>query len=229
MARSKSPEPRPGDRPAPKSGEKPDSGRAVAMDQAQPRRPRAIEGENFLEGKLLIALPGMSDPRFEKSVIFMCAHSLDGAMGIMINRAVDGLRFHELMDKLELDVSPKARDMPVLYGGPVETGRGFVLHSGDYESADSTLPVSEDISLTATVEILRAMGEGKGPRKALFALGYAGWGPGQIEDEIRANGWLHCDTDAGLLFDSQLGLKWANALRKLGIDASGLSAHAGQA
>ena len=190
---------------------------------------RTIEGENFLEGKLLIALPGMSDPRFEKSVIFMCAHSLDGAMGIMINRAVDGLRFRELMDKLELEVSPGARDVPVLYGGPVETGRGFVLHSGDYESADSTLPVSEDISLTATVEILRAMGEGKGPSKALFALGYAGWGPGQIEDEIRANGWIHCDTDSSILFDAQLSLKWSGALRKLGIDASGLTAHAGQA
>ncbi len=190
---------------------------------------RTIEGENFLEGKLLIALPGMADPRFEKSVIFMCAHSLDGAMGIMINRAVEGLRFRELMDKLELELQPQARDMPVLYGGPVETGRGFVLHSGDYESADSTLPVSEDISLTATVEILRAMGEGKGPRKAIFALGYAGWGPGQIEDEIRANGWLHCDTDAAILFDTNLNTKWSSALKKLGIDASGLSAHTGQA
>ena len=192
-------------------------------------KPRTIEGENFLEGKLLIALPGMADPRFEKSVIFMCAHSLDGAMGIMINRAVEGLRFRELMDRLQLDTAPEARDMPVLYGGPVETGRGFVLHSGDYESADSTLPVSEDISLTATVEILRAMGEGKGPSKALFALGYAGWGPGQIEDEIRANGWIHCDTDSGLLFDVDLGAKWSNALRKLGIEVSGLSAHTGQA
>jgi len=199
------------------------------MGGASAKKPRTIEGENFLEGKLLIALPGMSDPRFERSVIFMCAHSLDGAMGIMINRAVDGLRFRELMDKLELQVSPGARDMPILYGGPVETGRGFVLHSGDYESADSTLPVSEDISLTATVEILRALGEGKGPRNALFALGYAGWGPGQIEDEIRANGWIHCDTDSGILFDSHLSLKWSSALRKLGIDASGLTAHAGQA
>jgi putative transcriptional regulator len=197
------------------------------MESARP--PRTIEGENFLEGKLLIALPGMSDPRFEKSVIFMCAHSLEGAMGIMINRAVEGLGFRELMDRLELAVQPGTRDMPVLYGGPVETGRGFVLHSGDYESTDSTLPVSEDISLTATVEILRAMGEGKGPRKALFALGYAGWGPGQIEDEIRANGWVHCDTDASILFDIALATKWSSALRKLGIDVSELSAHVGQA
>jgi len=221
MASSKNPVP--GEPPAPRSPEMPGE---VRMTGA---RPRTIEGENFLEGKLLIALPGMADPRFEKSVIFMCAHSEDGAMGIMINRAVEGLRFHELMDKLELEVQPHARDMPVLYGGPVETGRGFVLHSGDYESPDSTLPVSEDISLTASVEILRAMGQGKGPKKAIFALGYAGWGPGQIEDEIRANGWIHCDTDSSLLFDAELGLKWSSALRKLGIDASSLTAHTGQA
>ena len=201
--------------------------RNVRMEGAA--KSRTIEGENFLEGKLLIALPGMADPRFEKSVIFMCAHSLEGAMGIMINRAVEGLRLRELMDKLEIETVPGARDMPVLYGGPVETGRGFVLHSGDYESPDSTLPVSEDVSLTASVEILRAMGEGKGPKKALFALGYAGWEPGQIEDEIRANGWIHCDADISLLFDTELGFKWANALRKLGIDASSLTAHTGQA
>jgi putative transcriptional regulator len=196
---------------------------------ASARGPRTIEGENFLEGKLLIALPGMSDPRFEKSVIFMCAHSVEGAMGIMINRAVAGLRFSELMEKLELDFGTEATDMDVLFGGPVETGRGFVLHSGDFESSDATLPVTEDVSLTATVEILRAMGQGQGPRQAIFALGYAGWGPGQIEDEIRANGWIHCDADAALLFDAALDSKWARALRKLGIDASGLTAHAGQA
>src|SRR5579863_3097033 len=192
-------------------------------------KPRAIEGENFLEGKLLIALPGMSDPRFEKSVIFMCAHSMEGAMGIMINRAVEGLRFRELMAKLELDFSAEATDMDVLFGGPVETGRGFVLHTGDFESSDATLPVNDEVSLTATVEILRAMGQGKGPRHAIFALGYAGWGPGQIEDEIRANGWIHCDADTALLFDAALDSKWTRALRKLGIDALGLTAHVGQA
>jgi putative transcriptional regulator len=229
MASSKTPTPSEGDNPPPRSGELPRSDSTIRMRESSAGRSRTIEGENFLEGKLLIALPGMADPRFEKSVIFMCAHSMEGAMGIMINRAVEGLRFRELMDKLQLDTAPGARDMPVLYGGPVETGRGFVLHSGDYESADSTLPVSEDVSLTATVEILRAMGEGKGPRQALFALGYAGWGPGQIEDEIRANGWIHCDTDAGLLFDADLNAKWSNALKKLGIEASGLSAHTGQA
>jgi len=225
MASSKTPDPGEPSK-APRSPEMPPKAESrVRMEGPT----RTIQGENFLEGKLLIALPGMADPRFEKSVIFMCAHSLEGAMGIMINRAVQGLRFSELMNKLELELQPGARDMPVLYGGPVETGRGFVLHSGDYESADSTLPVSEDISLTASVEILRAMGEGKGPAKALFALGYAGWGPGQIENEIRANGWIHCDTDASLLFDADLGVKWSSAIRKLGIDASGLSINAGQA
>jgi putative transcriptional regulator len=193
------------------------------------RNSRAIEGESFLEGKLLIALPGMSDPRFEKSVIFMCAHSVDGAMGIIVNKAVAGLSFQDLLRKLELQVTPRTPNFPVLYGGPVETGRGFVLHSGDYESADATLPVSEDVSLTATLDILQAMGEGRGPRNAIFALGYAGWSPGQIENEIRSNGWIHCDSDSGLLFDSNLEGKWATALGKLGIDISGLSAHAGHA
>jgi putative transcriptional regulator len=190
---------------------------------------RKVEGESFLEGKLLIALPGMSDPRFEKSVIFMCAHSVEGAMGIMINKPVTGLSFQDLLRKLELEVTPVTPDFPVLYGGPVETGRGFVLHSGDYESADATLPVSEDISLTATLDILRAMGEGRGPQKAIFALGYAGWSPGQIEDEIRSNGWVHCDSDPMLLFNTSIEAKWATALGKLGIDVSGLSAHTGHA
>jgi putative transcriptional regulator len=188
-----------------------------------------IEGTNFLEGKLLIALPGMGDPRFEKTVIFMCAHSQTGAMGLIINKPVTGLGFHELMGKLGLRVTANTPDFPVLYGGPVETGRGFVLHSADFESNESTLPVSEDISLTATLDILRAMAEGRGPQKAIFALGYAGWGAGQIENEIRLNGWVHCDADNAILFDAEVDAKWSAALRKLGIDMSGLSIHAGRA
>lgn len=174
-------------------------------------------------------MPGMTDPRFEKSVIFMCAHSADGAMGIIVNKQVTGLSFQDLMKKLDLQVTARTPDFPILYGGPVESGRGFVLHSGDYDSPDATLPVSEDVSLTATLDILRAMGEGRGPQNAIFALGYAGWSPGQIEDEIRSNGWIHCDSDSNLLFGSDLDGKWATALGKLGIDASGLSAHAGHA
>jgi putative transcriptional regulator len=196
-----------------------------------PRERLAADGDrdNFLEGKLLIAMPGMADPYFEKSVIFMCAHSSEGAMGIMINKAVAGLSFHDLMEKLELRVNADTPNFPILYGGPVETGRGFVLHSGDYESSEATLPVSEDISLTATLDILRAMADGRGPQHAIFALGYAGWTAGQIEDEILRNGWIHCDCDTKLLFDGELDDKWSAALRKLGIDVSGLSLQAGHA
>jgi putative transcriptional regulator len=188
-----------------------------------------IEGTSFLEGKLLIALPGMSDPRFAKTVIFMCAHSADGAMGIVINQPIEGLGFREMARKLELAVTADTPDFPVLCGGPVETGRGFVLHSGDYSSDQSTLIVSNDASLTATLDILRAMVDGSGPRHSIFALGYSSWGAGQIENEIRMNGWLHCDADEKILFDTAIDGKWNAALRKLGIDSSGLSAHAGRA
>jgi putative transcriptional regulator len=199
------------------------------MAMTSSREPDSGSGDNFLEGKLLIAMPGMGDPHFEKSVIFMCAHSSEGAMGIMINKPVAGLSFHDLMEKLDLQVKPGTPNFPILYGGPVETGRGFVLHSGEYESSEATLPVSEDISLTATLDILRAMADGRGPQHAIFALGYAGWTAGQIEDEIRRNGWIHCDCDPELLFDAELDEKWSAALRKLGIEVSGLSLHAGHA
>ena len=189
-----------------------------------------IQGESFLEGKLLIALPGMGDERFEKSVIFMCAHSLDsGAMGLCINRPIDGLNFRELASRLELMTTPATPDFPILLGGPMDTGRGFVLHSSDYESDDSTLPITETISLTATLDILRALAAGEGPRQALFALGYAGWREGQIEDEIRANAWIHCDADDTLLFETPHAEIWSAALAKLGIDMSGLSALNGRA
>jgi putative transcriptional regulator len=186
--------------------------------------------ESFLEGKLLIALPGMTDPRFERSVIFMCAHSLDtGAMGICINRPVEGLDFGSLIDELDIETGPETPDLPVHYGGPVDNGRGFVLHSTDYEGEESTLAITDDISLTATLDILRALARGKGPRKALFALGYSGWGEGQIEQEIQANAWVHCDADAEILFDRSGQDKWTAALAKMGIDASHLTANAGRA
>ncbi|HVT25153.1 MAG TPA: YqgE/AlgH family protein [Rhizomicrobium sp.] len=190
---------------------------------------REDAGESFLEGKLLIALPGMPDPRFEKSVIFICAHSGEGAMGLIINKPVEGLSFREMMEKLNIGVTSDTPDQPILFGGPVQTGRGFVLHSGEFESQDSTMPVTDDISLTATLDILRAIASGQGPEKSLFALGYAGWDSGQIEDEIRANGWVHCDADNAIIFDDALDDKWSRALKKLGIDMSGLSAHAGRA
>jgi len=190
---------------------------------------RVTEGESFLEGKLLIALPGMTDERFAQTVIYMCAHSAKGAMGIVINKPIPGLSFAELMKQLQIETKPSTGDFPILYGGPVETGRGFVLHSGDYDGSDSTLPVSENISLTATLDILRAMAEGRGPKQALFALGYAGWAPGQVETEFQSNGWLHCAADPAIVFGTDPQSKWATALSKLGVGPSGLVANTGRA
>lgn len=185
--------------------------------------------ESFLEGKLLIAMPGMPDPRFEKSVIFMCAHSAKGAMGLIINKPIEGLSFRELMDKFSIDVTANRLDTPILFGGPVHVGRGFVLHSSDYGSKDATLPITSEISLTATTDILEAISKGCGPTKAILALGYAGWGNGQIENEILANGWIHCDADPELIFDVGYEAKWEMAIGKLGAEISGLSAEAGRA
>jgi putative transcriptional regulator len=185
--------------------------------------------ESFLEGKLLIALPGMNDERFAQSVIYMCAHSANGAMGIVINKPIPGLTFAEVMKQSDIETKDSPAELPILYGGPVETGRGFVLHSGDYDGSDSTLPVSEDISLTATLDILRAIAEGRGPRQVLFALGYAGWAPGQGESEFQTNGWLHCEADPGLVFGVSPQAKWQAALQRLGVGPSGLVSDAGRA
>ena len=193
------------------------------------RKRQIKQNESFLEGKLLIAMPGMSDERFAQTVIYMCAHSSKGAMGIVINKPIQGLSFPDVMKQLQIETSSHGEDFPILYGGPVETGRGFVLHSGDYEASESTLPVSADISLTATLDILKAMAEGRGPRHALFALGYAGWAPGQVETEFRANGWLHCDADSSIVFGPDPDAKWAMALARLGIGPSGLVAEMGRA
>jgi len=147
-------------------------------------------------------------------------------MGIIVNKPIGGLSFRELMQKLEIGGGP---DAPVLFGGPVNMSRGFVLHSAGFEGDDSTLAVTSEISLTASVDILRAIAEGRGPQRSVMALGYAGWGEGQIENEILANGWIHCDADAGLVFDTDFDAKWRRALGKLGADISGLSAEAGRA
>src|SRR5215471_11851916 len=196
---------------------------------ATSRDARVNEGESFLEGKLLIAMPGMADERFSQTVIYMCAHSSKGAMGIVINKPIPGLTFSVVVKPLKINTKPSTTELPILYGGPVETGRGFVLHSGDYEGTDSTLPVSEDISLTATLDILRAIAEGRGPKHVLFALGYAGWAPGQVETEFQSNGWLHCEADPGLVFGVSPDAKWRMALERLGIGPSGLVADAGRA
>jgi putative transcriptional regulator len=209
----------------------PCAGEAVMLTlrMARSAPPSEKSGESFLEGKLLIAMPGMPDPRFEKSVIFMCSHSAQGAMGLIINKPIDGLSFRELVDKLGIGMKVARGDMPILFGGPVQMGRGFVLHSAEYASEETTLPLTPEISLTATVDILRAISEGRGPEKAVLVLGYAGWGEGQIEAEILANGWIHCDADAAIVFDTGYESRWQTALAKLGADISGLSAEAGRA
>ena len=185
--------------------------------------------DNSLVGQLLVAMPAMTDPRFAKSVIYMCAHSSEGAMGLVVNRVFEALTFPALLEQLGIDVQ-RAIEKPihVLFGGPVETGRGFVLHSPDYRR-DGTLVVDDGVALTATIDILRAIASGKGPRRHLLALGYAGWGPGQLDSEFRSNGWLSVDADDDLVFDSQLDTKWRRAMAKIGIDPRMLSDTAGHA
>ncbi len=190
----------------------------------------------YLDGQLLIAMPGIGDTRFERSVIFMCAHSEQGAMGLIINKAAPMMRFGDLVAQLDvhpeednLEPTPELMEMPVLFGGPVEQGRGFVLHTSDYFTAESSLPVSANISLTATIDILRAMASGRGPQRAILALGYAGWAPGQLENEIQHNGWLTCAADEELLFGLSYDERYEAALRKLKIDPAMLSADAGHA
>ena len=191
---------------------------------------------NYLDGQLLIAMPVMGDPRFERSVIYMCAHSADGAMGIMVNRPAGSIDFPDLLVQLniinkdeQIELPDTAESMKVMRGGPVETGRGFVLHSSDFFLANATLPIDDKICLTATVDILKAIANGKGPRRAILALGYAGWGPGQLETEIQDNGWLHCDADPDLIFGDDIDDKYARALAKIGIDVGMLSNDAGHA
>lgn len=192
--------------------------------------------EHFLDGQMLIAMPNIGDPRFERSVIYLCAHSEEGAMGIVVNKIAENISFPDLLERLEvmpkdqrIDLPSQTREMPVQVGGPVETGRGFVLHTVDYFSDDSTLSIDESVGLTATLDVLRAIVAGEGPRQALLALGYSGWGPGQLEQEIHSNGWLHCDADEDLIFDVNNGDKYAMALAKIGVDPSMLSTEAGHA
>jgi putative transcriptional regulator len=191
---------------------------------------------NFLDGALLIAMPAMADPRFERSVIYLCAHSEDGAMGIIVNQHAPHISFDELLEQLNINPPQERISMPVInqsmavhMGGPVETGRGFVLHSSDYYAEDSTLPIDEGVCLTATLDILRAIAYGNGPNQALLALGYAGWSPGQLESEIHENGWLHCPSDADLIFNPTVEDKYERALAKIGINPSFLVNDSGHA
>lgn len=191
---------------------------------------------SYLDGQMLIAMPGMSDPRFDHSLIYLCAHSENGAMGLIVNKVTPMMSFGDLvgqLDAVDMEDLQKTNEelmtRPVLFGGPVEPGRGFVLHTSDYFTQDSSLPVTGKIALTATVDILRAMARGEGPARASLALGYSGWAPGQLEDEIQHNGWLHCDADEDLLFGTAHDLKYVTALRKIGVDPGMLSGDAGHA
>jgi putative transcriptional regulator len=187
-----------------------------------------VQDDGYLAGQLLVAMPGMKDPRFAKTVIYMCAHNAEGAMGLVLNRLLEQLSFSELLEQLGIDASGVGERIHVHFGGPVETGRGFVLHSPDYRQ-DGTLIVTRSVALTATVDILRAIASGSGPRRHLLALGYAGWGPGQLDGEIRNNGWLNVPPDDDLVFGPELDDKWERAMAKIGIDPLMLSDAAGHA
>jgi len=189
-----------------------------------------------LEGQILIAMPNMSDGRFANSVIYLCSHSSEGAMGLVLNQIARHLSFEELLiqlnilnDESAIRLPPRLRGMNIYKGGPVEVERGFVLHSDDFKIERSTVSIDNGICLTATLEILRALAEGHGPSKAMLALGYAGWAPGQLETEIQANGWLTGPADPHLVFETDPETKWGQALQSIGIDPAMLFGDAGHA
>jgi putative transcriptional regulator len=195
-----------------------------------------MTASHYLEGQILIAMPGIGDPRFDRSLVFMCAHSKNGAMGIIVNKTAPMMFFSDLVDQLKIvspdevrEVAPPVLNLPVLFGGPVEQFRGFVLHSTDYVSNDTSLPINERFALTATVEILKAIARGNGPGKVMLALGYSGWVAGQLENEIQHNGWLHCEADDDLIFGVDNDGKYVRALKKIGVDPLMLSPDSGHA
>ncbi len=182
-----------------------------------------------LAGQILIAMPGMADPRFDRSVILVCAHSEDGAMGLIINKPLQDMRFDELLDQLSIPRAPEGRDIRVHMGGPVDRGRGFVLHTADWAAGKATLAVPGGYAMTATQDILEALAQGGGPERAILALGYSGWGAGQLEFEIARNDWLTTAVPEGLVFGAEDRAKWAAALKAMGIDPLTLSGAAGRA
>jgi putative transcriptional regulator len=192
--------------------------------------------DGFLDGHLLMAMPSMADKRFARAVVYICAHSADGAMGIVINKLASEVNFRDLLVQLDIVQARNEPHLPgdvdqvrVHRGGPVETGRGFVLHSADFFLENASLPIADEVCLTATLEILRAIAEGRGPGQALLALGYAGWAPGQLEFEIQSNGWLHSPADRSILFDDDVDSKYDRALAKIGVEPAMLSMDAGHA
>jgi putative transcriptional regulator len=201
-----------------------------------PRSKSEKRGRGYLDGQMLIAMPAMMDERFVRSLIYICAHSSEGAMGIVVNHPAPNISFPDLLVKLNvvpqadrIQLPTRAEGVKVMRGGPVETERGFVLHSADFVIENSTLPIAEGICLTATIDILKAIANGEGPASAILALGYAGWAPGQLESEIQGNGWLHCAADPELVFGPDIDGKYDKALKKIGIDLGMLSSEAGHA
>lgn len=185
-------------------------------------------GGLYLTGQLLVAMPGLSDPRFARTVIYMCAHNADGAMGLVLNRTIESLTFPDLLSQLGIEGAGAEAPIRIHFGGPVESGRGFVLHSADYVQ-DATMVVDNRVALTATIDILKAIARGGGPKQRLLALGYAGWGAGQLDAEILANGWLNVPADEELVFGADLDGKWMKAMSKIGIDPRMLAESAGHA
>jgi putative transcriptional regulator len=196
-----------------------------SVTELMDRKP--LKKDGYLSGQVLIAMPTMLDPRFQRTVLYVCAHSSDGAMGLVLNRAFGSITFVELMSQLGIPAGIDT-ERQVHFGGPVESGRGFVLHTTDFVHNDSMM-VDEKVALTGTLDILRAIAEGKGPTQSLFALGYAGWGPGQLDAEIQSNGWLSSSANPALLFDGDIDTKWDRALAEMGIDPLMLSEEAGHA
>lgn len=190
--------------------------------------PAETTTDGYLEGQLLIAMPTMGDERFERSVIYLCAHSAEGAMGIIVNKVLASMTFEELLAQLDIKAAEAVRRRAVHFGGPVDVGRGFVLHSAEVVR-EGTLVVQDGVAMTNTIDILREIAAGQGPRDCLLALGYAGWGPGQLEGEIQQNAWLNVGADPTLLFDPDHESKWQRAIAKIGVDVSMLSGTAGRA
>ena len=182
----------------------------------------------YFEGQMLLAMPAMTDPRFERAVIYMCAHNDEGAMGLVINKTLDSIDFRELLGQLDIPAADSARDVTVHFGGPVENQRGFVLHSGEYRHSE-TLMVTDQVGLTATLDILRALAQGESPERSILALGYAGWGAGQLDAEIHDNAWLSVPYDENLMFEVSDDDKWERAFNSIGVDLSVLSGTSGRA
>jgi putative transcriptional regulator len=227
------------DNGAPSAGGDPETPResfAPGKSSKSKSQPRKGVKRGYLDGQMLIAMPTMGDDRFARSLIYVCAHSTEGAMGIVVNQPAPHISFPDLL--VQLDVIPatdliqlptQAGVVKVLKGGPVDTQRGFVLHSSDFYIENSTLPIDEGVCLTATLDILKAIARGDGPRSAILALGYAGWAPGQLENEIQHNGWLHCSADPELIFGQDTGGKYDKAMKKIGVEVGKLSSEAGHA